>query len=127
LTQYKKCTQHNNEQLRNARNLEEVVKIKVQAIDGRLGDDQRNQNYDFKFDPIHFKQKVPLMGDRNFLINQAVLSSSSQTRKLNFGSRGNMTTGGGNNIGVLSPPFTGDGSRQMFSAGLPDERLFSAD
>ena len=29
LSQYKKCTQVNNEQLRNARNLEEVVKIKV--------------------------------------------------------------------------------------------------
>ena len=73
LSQYKKCTVINNEQLRNARNLEEVVKIKVQAIDGNLGNNPMQledpQSYDFKFDPIHFRQKVPCMADRNFLIN----------------------------------------------------------
>ena len=37
LSQYKKCTQANNEALRNARNLEEVVNIKVRAIDSKLG------------------------------------------------------------------------------------------
>lgn len=37
LSQYKKCTQVNNEALRNARNLEEVVNIKVRAIDSKLG------------------------------------------------------------------------------------------
>ena len=59
LSQYKKCTEANNEQLRNARNLEEIVKIKVQAIDGRLGNqagvESNDPNYDFKFDPIHFR------------------------------------------------------------------------
>lgn len=42
------------------------------------------QNYDFKFDPIHFRQKVPCMADRSFLINQAILSSSNQTKNLAF-------------------------------------------
>ena len=37
-----------------------------------------------------------------------------------------MTTGQGGR-GIMSPPFTGAGDRQMFSAGAPDERLFSAD
>jgi len=85
LSQYKKCSRINNQQLRNARNLEQLVGIKVHAIDGRLGtsgqgaggrypdgtrDDSGGQpHYDFKFDPLHFRQKVPCMADRSFLIN----------------------------------------------------------
>ena len=65
--------------LRNARNLEELVGIKVEAVDSG---NRSVQNSDFlKFDPLHFRQKVPGMADRNFLVSQAILSSSSHVPK----------------------------------------------
>ena len=129
LSQYKKCSRINNEQLRNARNLEQLVGIKVHAIDSRLGtggqaaaalqegrDGGGQPMYDFKFDPLHFRQKVPCMADRSFLINQAILSSSTQMPRLGFqganaaGRLGTASTGTsfGPGLGPKgSPPFSG--------------------
>ena len=114
LSQYKKCSRINNQQLRNARNLEQLVGIKVHAIDGRLGTSGQGAggrypdglsegvgqpHYDFKFDPLHFRQKVPCMADRSFLINQAILSSSTQRPRVGFG--------GSNAVGRLGTASTG--------------------
>lgn len=133
LSQYKKCGQLNNQRLRNARNLEELVGIKVQSVDGALGVAGERQgsstalgtmapsHYDPKFDPLHFRQKVPCMADRSFLINQAILGSSTPSQRLNLGggragrgasswtTEGTMATG----LGFRGPA----GGSAMFSSG----------
>ena len=37
---------------------------------------QGKRNFDPRSDPMLFRQKVPSLGDRRFLVNQAILSSS---------------------------------------------------
>jgi hypothetical protein len=62
--------------LRAAKNIEDLVNIKIQAIDKALLVNKDN-TYNFHYDPIFFRQQVPMMADREFLINQAMLLKSS--------------------------------------------------
>jgi len=87
LSQYKQCSVINDKQLREAKNIRELIGIQVAALDKKLyktvgpgeissarGDNrhtsaQPEQNYDFTFDPVKFRQKMPCLGDREFLVN----------------------------------------------------------
>ena len=97
LTQYKQCSQMNNEALRQAKNIRDLVQINVAAIDKQLyvthKKPQQNPKglgleipvettYDFQFDPVNFRQKLPCMGDRSFLVNQAILLNSTHKNKV---------------------------------------------
>lgn len=75
LEQYKRCTKINQEQLRNAKNIEDLVNIKIQAIDRSLVN--KDNSYNMQYDPLVFRQQIPQMGDKDFLKNQAALLMSS--------------------------------------------------
>eukprot|EP00347_Sterkiella_histriomuscorum_P005013 403358235 len=79
IQQYKKCQKVNQEQLRQAKNIEDLVNIKIETIDKQLVN--KDNTYNFHYDPLQFRQQIPLMGDRTFLINQAILQKSSQRQR----------------------------------------------
>lgn len=45
-----------------------------------MGTKQR-PHYDYMFDPIQAMQKVPILGDSAFMMNQAVLSSANENQR----------------------------------------------
>jgi hypothetical protein len=75
------------------KNINDLVRINVATIDKsffvntRQGDKDgfEQVSYDFKWDPINFRQKVPCMGDRDFLVNQAILNNFSTNARANTG------------------------------------------
>lgn len=79
LEQYKRCTKVNQQQLKQAKNIEDLVNIRIQSIDRQLVN--KDNSYNFHYDPVVFRQQVPSMADRDFLINQAILLKSSQRSK----------------------------------------------
>ena len=80
IQQYKKVTRINQDQLRQAKNIEDLINIKIETIDKPLIN--KDNTYNFKqYDPLQFRQKMPCMGDRQFLVNQAVLQKSSQKQR----------------------------------------------
>ena len=73
-----------------------MVNIKVTSLDKQLymqsgGGHRRTgtapaaegeTSYNLQFDPINFRQKVPCMGDREFLINQSILHNSTTKNRV---------------------------------------------
>lgn len=53
LEQYKRCTKINQDQLKQAKNLEDLVSIKIKAIDRSLVN--RDNTYNFHYDPVVFR------------------------------------------------------------------------
>ena len=94
LSQYKACQAINQKAINEAKNSEDVVKIKIVTLDKTLHFQSRNHskrgstvvenrtNYNLQFDPINFMQKVPCLGDREFLVNQSILYNSQATNKV---------------------------------------------
>ena len=76
LMQFKKCADENDKKLRNARNIKELVNIEISHLPASVRHNDVGGGYDFKKDPIACNQKLPCMADRNFLVNQAILSGS---------------------------------------------------
>lgn len=68
LMQFKKCAEENDKKLRNARNIKELVNIEISHLPASVRHNDVD-GYDFKKDPLVFNQKMPLMADRNFLVN----------------------------------------------------------
>ena len=90
LSQYKQCSEINDRQLRDAVNIKDIVKIKVATVDKQLymqnrhkdGSIKEETSYNLQFDPINFLQKVPCMGDREFIVNQSILHNSTAKNRV---------------------------------------------
>ena len=73
----------------NSKNISDLVNHKMASLPKNLYMTQQSPvtqqetSYDFKFDPVNFRQKIPCMGERNFLVNQAILVNSSQQNARN--------------------------------------------
>ena len=50
MQQYKKCTKINAEHLRQAKNIEDLINIKIETIDKQLVN--KDNTYNFQYDPI---------------------------------------------------------------------------
>ena len=72
---YKLSTQSNEEKLKNAKNISELVSIKLDKMPDSVRN-KRDGSFDLKFDPVSFRQQMPMMGDRNFLVKQALLQKT---------------------------------------------------
>jgi len=49
-------------------------------------------SFDLKFDPLLFRQQLPALGERNFLVNQAILQTNSSHSVKNYKTRNNRRT-----------------------------------
>ncbi len=56
----------NEENLRKAKNIKELVGIQLEKVP--ISVRRRDGSYDFKFDAVRFQQKMPLLGERDFLV-----------------------------------------------------------
>lgn len=95
LSQYKTCQEINQKAINAAKTSEDIVRIKIATLDKSLHYvNSRNQhkrgstvvenktNYNLQFDPINFMQKVPCLGDREFLVNQSILYNSTAKNRV---------------------------------------------
>ena len=94
LSQYKACQEINNKAISQAKTSEDVVRIRIATVDRSLHYQSRNQhkrgstvvetrtNYNLQYDPINFMQKVPCLGDREFLVNQSILYNSAAKNRV---------------------------------------------
>ena len=65
--QYKLKSINNEEKLKNVRNITDLVSIKLDQMPASVRN-KRDGSFDLKFDPLSFRQQMPMMGDRNFLV-----------------------------------------------------------
>ena len=92
LQQFKECSEANEQALRDAKNIKELIGINVKTVDKQLfmrsrghslaGQPMDETNYNLQFDPINFMQKVPCMGDRDFLVSQSILHNSTTRNRV---------------------------------------------
>ena len=92
LQQFKECSEANEQALRDAKNIKELIGITVKTVDKQIFTRQRGHslqgvpmsetNYNLQFDPINFMQKVPCMGDRDFLVSQSILHNSTTRNRV---------------------------------------------
>jgi hypothetical protein len=75
LDQYKHVSSINDQKLKAARNIKDLVSIKITRMEP-LGSDP----HDLKRDPVSFRQQMPQMGDSSFMQTQAMLSGSKSAK-----------------------------------------------
>lgn len=61
---------NNDKKVKAARNIRELVAVKIEP------------EQDLQFDPMTFQQGRPMMADRNFLANQALLTQANRKSPL---------------------------------------------